>query len=58
MKKYMSKCTYCHKGWHLESEFMKKTIDMMVQLLEKNNISLPYGAKKKDGSSNFENKER
>ena len=25
-----TKCTYFHKGWHLESECMKKTIDMMV----------------------------
>ena len=37
---------------------MKKTIDMMAQLLEKNNIPLPYGEKKKDGGLNFENRER
>ena len=37
---------------------MNKTIYMMVQLLEKNNIPLPDGEKKKDGGSNSENKER
>ena len=48
-KKEKTKYTYCHKGWHRESACMKKTIDMMVQLLEKNNIPLPEGATKKDG---------
>ena len=37
---------------------MKKTINMMVQLLDKNNIPLPDGVKKKDGDLNYENKER
>ena len=37
---------------------MKNTIEMMVQLLEKNNISLPKGARKKDGGSGSDNKER
>ena len=37
---------------------MKKTIDMMVQLLEKNYIPVPEGARKKDGSSSSDNKER
>ena len=37
---------------------MKKTIDMMVQLLEKNNIPLPEGIRKKDGGSGSDNKER
>ena len=36
---------------------MNKSIDMVAQLLEKNNIPLPDGAKKKDGGLNFENKE-
>ena len=47
-KKEKTKFTYCHKGWHLESEFMNKTIDMMVQLLEKNTIPLPEGVRKKE----------
>ena len=51
MGKENTKCTYCHKGWHLESECMKKTIDMMVQLLEKNNIPTLEGARKNDRSS-------
>ena len=49
--KEKTKCTYFHKGWHLESACMKKTIDMMVQLLEKNNIPTLEGARKNDRSS-------
>ena len=37
---------------------MKKTIDIMVQLLDKNNIPVQEGARKKDGSSRHVNKER
>ena len=37
----MSKCAYCSKGYHPESSCMNKQIDMLTQLLEKNNISLP-----------------
>ena len=37
---------------------MNKTIEMMVQLLEKNNIFVLDGARKKDGSSSSENKEK
>ena len=37
----MSKCAYCSKGYHLEISCMKKQIDRLTQLLEKNNISLP-----------------
>ena len=37
---------------------MKNTMDMMAQILEKNNIHLTYGAKKKDGDLNSKNKER
>ena len=37
---------------------MKKTIDMMVQLLEKNNIPALEGVRKKDGSSRYDKKER
>ena len=37
---------------------MKKRIDMLTQLLENNNISLPDGVKKKEGGSYFEDKER
>ena len=35
----MSKCTYCSKGFHPESSYMKKQIDMLTQILKKNNIS-------------------
>ena len=37
---------------------MNKTIDMMAQLLENNNILVPEGARKKDGGSRSDNKER
>ena len=37
---------------------MNKTIDMMAQLLEKNNIPVPEGTRKKDGGSVSDNKER
>ena len=37
---------------------MKKTIDQMVQLLEKNNIPVPNSARKKDGTSTSEGKEK
>jgi hypothetical protein len=43
------KCTYCHKGFHSESACMQKKIDMMSQILQKNNLGdrIPKGAKKK-----------
>ena len=37
---------------------MNKNIDMLVQLLENNNIPFPKGARKKEGGSNSENKDR
>ena len=37
---------------------MKKKIDMLTQLLEKNKISLPDCSKKKEGGLNLEDKER
>ena len=36
----INKCAYCSKGYHPESSCMKKKINMLTQLLEKNNISL------------------
>ena len=46
-KQEKKKCTYCHKGWNPESACMKKTIDIMAQLLEKKNIPLLEGARRK-----------
>ena len=37
---------------------MKKQIEMLTQLLEKNNISLPHCSKKREGGSNLEDRER
>jgi hypothetical protein len=43
------KCTYFHKGFHLESACMKKK-DLMTQILQKNNLGdhIPEGYKKKN----------
>ena len=51
----MSKCAYCSKGNHPEISCMKKKINMLTQLLEKNGISLPD--KREEGSSS-EDRER
>jgi hypothetical protein len=43
------KCTYCNRGFHPESTCMKKKIDLMAHILQKNNLGdhIPEGAKKK-----------
>jgi hypothetical protein len=43
------KCTYYHKGFHLEFACMKKYIDLMTQILQQNKLGyrIPEGAKKK-----------
>ena len=54
----MRKCTYCSKGYHPESSCIKKKIDMLTQILAKNNISLLDCSKKREGESNSEDRER
>ena len=54
----MKKCSYCNKGNHTESSCMKKHIDMLTQILEKNGISLPEISKKREGGSSFDDRER
>ena len=54
----MRKYAYYSKGYHPERYCMKKQIYMLTQLLEKNNISLPDCAKKREGGSNSEDRER
>ena len=44
----MRKCAYCSKGYHPERSCMRKQIDMLTQILEKNNISLLDCLKKKE----------
>jgi hypothetical protein len=48
-KKGKSKCSYCNHGYHPESSCMKKTIDLMAQTLQQNNLGdcIPENAKKK-----------
>ena len=41
-----SKWSYCMRGFHQESQCMKKTIDQLSKLLEQNNIDLSQGANK------------
>ena len=50
--KEKTKYTYFHKIWHRESAWINKTIDMMSQLLENNNILLRLGTRKKEGTLN------
>ena len=57
-KQEKTKYTYCHKGWHPKSACMKNTTNMIAKFLEKSNIPLMYGTKKKDGGSNSKTKER
>ena len=54
----MSKCAHCNKGYDPERPYMNKKIDMLTQILEKNNISLPDSSKKREGGSNSEDIER
>src|SRR5713101_4051768 len=54
----MSKCSYCRKGNHSERSCMKKQIDMLTQILEKNGISLPDSSKKREGGSSSDDRER
>jgi hypothetical protein len=48
-KKGKSKCGYCNRDYHPKSACMKKKIDLMEQILHKNNIGehIPKVAKKK-----------
>ena len=54
----MRKCAYCNKGNHTESSCMKKQIDMLTKLLEKNGISLLENSKKREGGSSSDDRER
>ena len=56
--KEKTKCTYFQKGWNPERSCIKKTIDQMELLLEKNNIPVPDNARKKDGTSSSDGKEK
>ena len=54
----MRKCGYYGNAFHLEVSGMKNNINMLTQILEKHNISIPKGAKKKEGGPSFEDMER
>jgi hypothetical protein len=44
------KCSYYHKGFHPKSACMQKQINLMTQIIQKNNLGdrIPEGAKKKN----------
>ena len=54
----MNKCSYCSKGNHTKSSCMKKKIDMLTNILEKNGISLLEISKKREGGSISDDRER
>jgi hypothetical protein len=37
-KKERSKCIYCQKGYHCEDSCMRKTMDEMEKMLQRNNL--------------------
>ena len=45
-KKGISQCTYCRKYSHNENSFFKNKMDIMTQLLERNNIDVPDFARR------------
>jgi hypothetical protein len=57
-KKGKTKCGYCNHDYHPESSCMKKTIDLMVQTLQQNNLGdcIPENAKKKPGDKAPQNR--
>ena len=52
------KCFYCNKGNHTEKGCVKKTIDKMSRILEKQDISLPKGAWKDESGDKTKYHER
>ena len=42
------KCSYCEKGFHPEHSCMKKNLDEMTLLLERNNINIHDNVRKRD----------
>ena len=53
-----TKFSYCGRDFHPEISCMKRTIDQMALLLEKNNITLPEGVRKKDNQDQNNHPER
>ena len=50
-------CSYCGMGFHPEISRMRRTIDQMALLLEKNNITPPIGTRRADHGENTEEHE-
>ena len=42
------KCSFCGKEFHPKHSFMKKNLNEMTSLLERNNINLPESVRKRD----------
>ena len=52
------KCSYCGKVFHPEHACMKKNINEMTLLLERNNINLPESVRKRDNQYRDTQQER
>ena len=52
------KCSYCGKGFHPEHSCMKKNLDEMTSLLERNNINLLESVRKRDNQDRDTQQER
>ena len=53
-----TRCPYCMRGFHPESQCMKKTIDQLSTLLKKKNIDIPQRLKNFDVGRPIEDHER
>ena len=51
-------CSYCRKGFHLEHTCMKKNLDEMTLILERNNINLLESVQKRDNHDRDTQQER
>ena len=51
-------CSYCGRGFHLESSCMRRQLDEMALILKKHNISTPASAMKDDSKEEEEEYQR
>ena len=47
-------CSYCGRGFHPDSSYMRRQIDEMTLLLKKHNITAPASARKDDHTEETE----
>ena len=56
-KKEKVQCAYCKRPGHDEHKYLKKQIDHLTQILEKNNISVPESTKQSSNEGSNKAKE-